>query len=118
MYDLDTSLRVLLFACVICIAFIVLENRRMRACMMYGGGYGETLPKKEPFVPPPSSNSMREHPLQPVEAAALESYDFGDIEAAFTKIGDKITTMKDTSMKFIEARDIVNVVRGDTVVRS
>lgn len=121
MYDLDTSLRILLIACVICIAFIVFEKRHIQTCLKYRNyercSSRKPLPK-EHFVPPASWNSMQEAPLQPVEASALESYHFGDIETAFKKILDKINTITETSMRFIEARDILNVVRKDLVARS
>lgn len=116
MYSIDASLRVLLAACLLCIGFILFENRRMRKCVLYGASSDAFLQKREPFTQSPSTtNRMKNAQFTPVDGSQLENYDFQDIEKALEKITEKMGGMRDTSMKFIEARDLANVVRADLV---
>jgi hypothetical protein len=117
MYSIDASLRVLLAACLLCIGFILFENRRMRKCVLYGASSDAFLQKREPFTTPSPSttNRMKNAKFTPVDGSQLENYDFQDIEKALEKITEKMESMRDTSMKFIEARDLANVVRADLV---
>ena len=116
MYSIDASLRVLLAACLLCIGFILFENRRMRKCVLYGASSDAFLQKREPFTQSPSTtNRMKNAQFPPVDGSQLENYDFQDIEKALEKITEKMGAMRDTSMKFIEARDLANVVRADLV---
>jgi len=116
MYSIDASLRVLLAACLLCIGFILFENRRMRKCVLYGASSESFLGKREPFTSSPSlTNRMKNAKFTPVNGSQLENYDFQDIDNALEKITEKMQSMRDTSMKFIEARDLANVVRTDLV---
>jgi hypothetical protein len=58
---------------------------------------------------------MKNAKFTPVNGSQLENYDFQDIDNALEKITEKMQSMRDTSMKFIEARDLANVVRTDLV---
>lgn len=108
---IDVSLGILLAACVCCVVFILMENRRMRGCILTGA------PTKEAFADSPSKPSLTAAPLKKVDGSELENYDFPDIEIGFEAIVQKIEEMKKTAMKFIEARDLANVVRKDKVTR-
>lgn len=108
---IDVSLGILLAACVCCVVFILMENRRMRGCILTGTG------SKEAFADSPSKASLPGAPLKKVDGSELENYDFPDIESGFEAILEKIEEMKKTAMKFIEARDLANVVRKDKVTR-
>lgn len=115
MYSIDVSLRILLVACLLCIGFILFENRRMRKCVLSGAS-SEAFLLKEAFAPSPSmTNRMKNAQFTPVDGSQLEDYDFQDIEKALEKITEKMQSMRDVSMKFIEARDLANVVRTDAV---
>lgn len=107
---IDASLGILLAACVCCLIFILTENRRMRACMV------KDVRTKEPFTTSTES-SLKEAPLKKVSGSELETYNFPDIDSGFKAIVDKIDDLKKTALKFIEARDVANVVRKDTVTR-
>jgi hypothetical protein len=109
---IDVSLGILLAACVCCVVFILMENRRMRNCILTGAR------TKEAFADSPSkASSLPAAPLKKVDGSELEKYDFPDIESGFEAILEKMEDMKKTAMKFIEARDLANVVRKDKVTR-
>ena len=109
---IDLSLGILLAACVSCVLLILMENHRMRSCILRG-----TNTNKEPFTDPPPKSSVKDAPIQKVNGSELEKYNFPDIENGFEAILQNIEAMKKTAMQFIEARDLANVVRKDTVTR-
>tara|TARA_B110000483_G_scaffold233192_1_gene301667 strand:- start:1904 stop:2185 length:282 start_codon:yes stop_codon:yes gene_type:complete len=89
-----------------------MENKRMRSCILKG-----VHTTKEPFTDSPPKSSVKDASLNKVNGSELEKYNFPDIEDGFEAILQKIEDMKRTAMKFIEARDLANVVRKDTVTR-
>jgi len=58
---------------------------------------------------------MASAPITQVPASEMETYAFPDIEAAFGALQERLATMEENAVKFIEARDILNVVDKDSV---
>lgn len=117
---LHMALGILLFACFVSTVLLARESahyangvRRARAERFTTGGSSSAGGEEDGALP--VDEQMAVVPIEQVPASELESYAFPDIESAFGALGERLESMEENAIKFIEARDILNVVDKDSV---
>lgn len=111
---LHMALGMLVLACFVTLGLIARESAHLATTSNRLRATNEPFTTTEEEEGPSVDEQMAIVPITQVPGSELETYTFPDIEAAFGALQDRVATMEENAKKFIEARDIMNVVHKDS----